>query len=281
VSQQLEASAENAPAQTTEAELSVSGMTCGSCAARVEKVLDRQAGVERAGVNFSTERATVVFDPDQVGVEDLVSAVGKIGYGLAPAEPAGGAEEADAEAELQRMWLRRVLLAWPLGLVVLVLSLFFMYEPWARWSALTLTTPVQFWAGWPFLHQAALRARARQANMDTLIAMGTLAAFAFSAYQVVIGPSHADHYFDTSALIIAFLLLGRYFEARARAGLRAPSASSWSWAPSRPASSPTARSAWCPWSRCRSAISSGSAPARRSPWTPRWSTAAPLWTSPC
>jgi len=84
VSQQLEASAENAPAQTTEAELSVSGMTCGSCAARVEKVLDRQAGVERAGVNFSTERATVVFDPDQVGVEDLVSAVGKLGYGLPP-----------------------------------------------------------------------------------------------------------------------------------------------------------------------------------------------------
>ena len=84
MSQQLEANAENPPARTAELELSVSGMTCGSCAARVEKVLNRQAGVERAGVNFSTERATVVFDPDVVGVEDLVGAVGKIGYGLPP-----------------------------------------------------------------------------------------------------------------------------------------------------------------------------------------------------
>ncbi|MGQ0521123.1 MAG: copper-translocating P-type ATPase, partial [Actinomycetota bacterium] len=91
-----------------------------------------------------------------------------------------------------------------------------MHEPWARWSAFALTVPVQFWAGYPFLHQAALRARARQANMDTLIAIGTLAAFAYSAVNVAFGPHHSDHYFDTSALIIAFLLLGRYFEARAR-----------------------------------------------------------------
>ncbi|HVE93429.1 MAG TPA: copper-translocating P-type ATPase, partial [Acidimicrobiales bacterium] len=72
------------------------------------------------------------------------------------------------------------------------------------------------WAGWPFLHQAAVRARAGQANMDTLISIGTLAAFGYSAFNVVAGPAHSDHYFDTSALIIAFLLLGRYFEARAK-----------------------------------------------------------------
>ncbi|HYE77579.1 MAG TPA: HAD-IC family P-type ATPase, partial [bacterium] len=120
------------------------------------------------------------------------------------------------EAELQATWWRRVVLAWPLGMAVLVLSLVFMHEPWARWSALVLTVPVQFWAGWPFLHQAALRARAMQANMDTLVAIGTLAAFAFSAYQVAFGPPHSDHYFDTAALIIAFLLLGRYLEARAK-----------------------------------------------------------------
>jgi cation-transporting ATPase V len=215
VSQQTRSSAEET-AGTTEMELSVSGMTCGSCAARVEKVLARQGGVEHAGVNFATERATVVFDPAQVRVEDLVAAVGNIGYGLAPPDVSAEAETVDAEAALQRMWLRRVLVAWPLGLIVLVLSLFFMHEPWARWSAFALTVPVQFWAGWPFLHQATLRARARQANMDTLIAIGTLAAFTFSAYQVAFGASHSDHYFDTSALIIAFLLLGRYFEARAK-----------------------------------------------------------------
>ncbi|MGI8806606.1 MAG: heavy metal translocating P-type ATPase, partial [Acidimicrobiales bacterium] len=200
----------------TEVELAVSGMTCGSCAARVEKVLARHEGVERAGVNFATGRATIVFDPEQVGVDDLVAAVDKIGYGLAPAEVTGEAESVDAEAAIRAMWLRRVLVAWPLGLAVLVLSLFFMHEPWARWSAFALAVPVQFWAGWPFLHTAALRARARQANMDTLIAIGTLSAFTFSAYNVAFGPSHSDHYFDTSALIIAFLLLGRYFEATAK-----------------------------------------------------------------
>jgi len=199
-----------------EAEFSVSGMTCGSCAARVEKTLGRQVGVARAAVNLASEKAIVAFDPDRVTAEDLVVAVGKIGYGLAPAEPSAGADAADAEADAQRSWLRRVFVAWPLGVAVLVLSVGYMEDSWARWSALVLTVPVQFWAGWPFLHQAAVRARARQANMDTLIAMGTLTAFAFSAHQVILGPAHSDHYFDTAALIIAFLLLGRYFEARAK-----------------------------------------------------------------
>ncbi len=202
----------------TEVEFNVSGMTCGSCAARVQKTLGRQTGVERADVNFATERATVVFDPSAVDLDHLVATVGKLGYGLAVAESIAGraGEVPDTEAVLQRMWLRRVLVAWPLGLAVLWLSLAHMMDPWARWTALALTVPVQFWAGWPFLHQAAVRARSLTANMDTLIAMGTLAAFTSSAVQVVAGPRHADHYLDSSALIIAFLLLGRYFEARAK-----------------------------------------------------------------
>jgi cation-transporting ATPase V/Cu+-exporting ATPase len=201
-----------------EVELAVSGMTCGSCAARVQKALGRQPGVEQANVNFATERATVVFDPAEVALDDLVAAVGKIGYGLAPAAPTGGPsdEAPDTEAELQQLGLRRVVVAWPLGLAVLYLSLFHMMEPWARYSALVLTVPVQFWAGWPFLHQAAVRAKSFTANMDTLIAMGTLAAFFFSAYQILFRPRHTDHYLDSAALIIAFLLLGRYFEARAK-----------------------------------------------------------------
>ncbi|HEY3240213.1 MAG TPA: cation transporter, partial [Acidimicrobiia bacterium] len=202
----------------TEVEFNVSGMTCGSCAARVQKTLGRQPGVERADVNLATERATVAFDPAQVNLDDLVAAVGKSGYGLAPAAATAALtdEASDTEAVLQRMWLRRVCVAWPLGLAVLWLSLFHMMEPWARWGALVLTVPVQFWAGWPFLHQAAVRARSLTANMDTLIAMGTLAAFSYSAAQIIFGPPHSDHYLDSSALIIAFLLLGRYFEARAK-----------------------------------------------------------------
>ncbi len=204
--------------RAADVEFAVSGMTCGSCAARVEKALNRHDGVIGAGVNFATGKAVVNFDPSQVSPERLSAAVDKIGYGLAPTAtgPDDSDTEVDEEAAVQRLWLRRVLVAWPLGLAVLVLSVGWMMEPWARWSALVLATPVQFWAGWPFLQQAALRARARQANMDTLIAMGTLSAYTFSAYQVIFGPSHSDHYFDTAALIIAFLLLGRYFEARAK-----------------------------------------------------------------
>ena len=206
--------------RSMQVELAVSGMTCGSCAARVEKVLSRQGGVERAGVNFARQRVAVAFDPAVVSVEDLVAAVGKAGYGLAPLEAPAGAPS--SEDELQSLWLRRVLVAWPLGVAVFVLSMFFMHDTWARWTALALAVPVQFWAGYPFLHQAAVRARSLQANMDTLIAMGTLAAFAFSAYQIVFssgdhaGMGMGDHYLDSSALIIAFLLLGRYFEARAK-----------------------------------------------------------------
>ena len=200
----------------TEAEFAVSGMTCGSCATRVQRTLNRQDGVVDATVNLATEKALVRFDPGTVGPEGLIDAIGKIGYGLAPVTDEGDIDAAASEAALQRMWLRRVLVAWPLGVAVLVLSLWFMDDPWARWGALVLTVPVQFWAGWPFLHQAWMRAKVGQANMDTLISMGTLAAFTFSTYQVAFGPHHAEHYFDTAALIIAFLLLGRYFEARAK-----------------------------------------------------------------
>ncbi len=202
-------------AALTKVEFAITGMTCGSCAARVEKALSRQPGVANAGVNLASAKATVSFDPTVASSDDLVAAVVAIGYGLTPVT-VDGPPEVDADNAAQRMWLRRVLVAWPLGIAVLVLSLGFMHEPWARWTALVLAIPVQFWAGWPFLHQAAVRAKARQANMDTLIAIGTLTAFTFSTYQVVFGPSHSDHYFDTAALIIAFLLLGRYFEAKAK-----------------------------------------------------------------
>ncbi len=212
----VQTAADRQDLETTEADFAVSGMTCASCAARVQKSLERSDGVTAASVNLATERATVSFDADRTTPDELVEAVGRLGYGLAPLTDTTQADGVGSEAVLQRMWLRRVLVAWPLGVLVLVLSLWFMDDPWARWGAFVLTVPVQFWAGWPFLHQAAVRARARTANMDTLIAMGTLAAFAFSTCQVVFGGRHAEHYFDTSALIIAFLLLGRYFEARAK-----------------------------------------------------------------
>ena len=205
--------------------LDISGMTCGSCAARVERTLAGAEGVGEAGVNYATRRATVAFDPSTTSPEDLVKAVERAGYGATPSMSHHGmsgedhSEHMKGDAATQRDWLKRVLIAWPLGISVMVLSMGWMHEPWARWSAFALTIPVQFIAGWPFIREAAKRARVLQSNMDTLIVLGTMAAFIFSVVEVVRGPHHA-HYFDTAAIIIAFLVLGKYFEARAsgRAG---------------------------------------------------------------
>jgi copper-transporting P-type ATPase V len=195
-----------------EIELDVQGMTCASCAARVEKVLNRQAGVANANVNFAANRATVTYYPQSVSLDELSTAVEHIGYRIDPSEPED-VESEDVHARDQRAWLRRAFLSWPLGLAVLGLSLFYMDQPWARWTAFALTMPVQFVAGWPFLRTAAQRAAKVTANMDTLIALGTLTAFFYSTYELFAG---GDLYFDTAALIIAFIILGRYFEARAK-----------------------------------------------------------------
>ena len=217
-------------------ELDVVGMTCGSCAARVERVLGRHEGVEQAGVNFATGRATVDFDPAVVDVERLGEAVARIGYRLEPVAPAATAGAGDpteagpADRDL-RDWRRRTLVAWPLTLVVLALAITRPGADWARWTAAVLTVPVQFWAGWPFLRGAVVRARAGTANMDTLVAIGTLSAFGLSLAGLLFGDAgehpagHAasasapfgEHlHFDMAALIVAFLVLGRWLEARAK-----------------------------------------------------------------
>jgi len=195
----------------------VGGMTCGSCAARVQRVLGRQPGVESAEVNYATGRAHVVLSEPDADVEELRAAVAKIGYELRdpPREP----EDAlgDEEALAERSWLRRVLIGWPLALGVGYLAMFagsLGEQPWAHWTEFGLTTVVQFYVGWPFLREAAKRARAVTANMDTLIALGTLTAYTFSTTQLLF--FGGDLYFETAALIIAFLVLGRYFEARSK-----------------------------------------------------------------
>ncbi len=195
------------------AELDVEGMTCASCARRVEAALTKQPGVARASVNLATSRATVAFNPRVVELADLQAGVARAGYALAPVREHAfddhETEEADPE---QRAWRRRVVLSWPLALGVMVLTYAFADEPWARWTAFALAVPVQFIAGWPILVSGARRARRLSANMDTLIAMGTLTAFSYSVYELIVG---GDLYFETAALLVAFILLGRYFEARA------------------------------------------------------------------
>jgi cation-transporting ATPase V len=204
-------------ADASSLDLSVQGMTCGSCAARVQRVLARQHGVADAEVNFATGRARVHTD-GPTDVASLQAAVERIGYRIEPlgdGRPAG--ERDDAEAALQRSWLRRVVAVAPaaaFAVGIMLLGSGAMERPALRWAMLAVATPVQFWVGWPFLREAARRARRRTANMDTLVAMGTLAAYGFSVWQLVTGGM--DLYFETAVLLIAFLTLGRYFEARAR-----------------------------------------------------------------
>jgi cation-transporting ATPase V/Cu+-exporting ATPase len=199
-------------------EFAVEGMTCGSCAARVQRVLGRQAGVLSADVNFATATAHVVR-ADRLGSPDeLCAAVENIGYGLRPVEP-GAPMPLDDEhaAAAEHAWLRRVIVGWPLALVVGYLAMLsgpVGQQPWVHWVEFALTTPLQFSVGWPFLREAARRARRLTANMDTLIAIGTLAAYGFSTVQLLF--FGGDMYFESAALIIAFLALGRYFEARAK-----------------------------------------------------------------
>jgi cation-transporting ATPase V len=203
-----------APSGADQLDFEVEGMTCGSCAVRVQRVLGRQPGVAGAEVNFATGKARVASE-GPVDVGGLQAAVERIGYRISPVEPGRKAEVAEARAE--EAWRRRLLVAVPLAVALVALAMWpggAMEQPWGRLTALALATPVQFWVGWPFLREAARRAWRRAANMDTLIAMGTLAAYGFSLAQLVTGGM--DLYFEASAVIITFLVLGRYFEARAK-----------------------------------------------------------------
>ncbi|BBZ45245.1 putative copper-exporting P-type ATPase V [Mycobacterium parmense] len=138
------------------------------------------------------------------------------GCGSGPVTASGLSPDEQSRRE-RRKWLRRVWLAFPLGLVAMASTMFLGAYPWAGWLAFVATVPVQFVAGWPFLKGAVQQARMSSSNMDTLVALGTLTAFIYSTYQLFAG---GPLFFDTSALIIAFVVLGHYFEARAQGKAR-------------------------------------------------------------
>jgi Cu+-exporting ATPase len=185
-------------------------MTCASCAARVEKKLNKLDGVE-ATVNFATEQATVRSD-SPVAVESLIAAVESAGYGAHEAAPVGAHDHGEALGALRLRLVVATALTVPLALLALVPPL--QFTGWG-WVALALSTPVVFWAGSSF-HRAALKnARHSAATMDTLISIGTLAAWLWSTV-VLIGSLDADTYFEVPAVITVLVLLGRYFETRAK-----------------------------------------------------------------
>jgi Cu+-exporting ATPase len=197
--------------QTADVRLELEGMTCASCAARIEKKLNQLDGVA-ATVNFATEQATVRAGTS-VSLDELVGAVESAGYGARPAAPAHEAHDHD---EPLTVLTRRLALAVALTVPVALLAMVspFQFEGW-EWVALALSTPVVFVAGFGF-HRAALRnARHFAASMDTLISLGTLAAWLWSAI-VLVGGLDSEVYFEVAAVVTTLILLGRYLEARAK-----------------------------------------------------------------
>lgn len=206
------------------AEFDIRGMTCASCSQRIEKVLNKTDGIEQATVNLATESATVDYQTGNISVDDIIAKVKKLGYEAIPKTDSG--DQADYKEKEYRQKLRKFIIS-------AVLTLPFVYMMIAEftglpmpmvidnaWVQLVLAGIVQFYIGGPF-YVGALRAlQNKSANMDVLVALGTSAAYFYSIYGVirsVIQPSYAaDLYFETSAILITLILLGKLFEARSK-----------------------------------------------------------------
>ncbi|MFB8089075.1 heavy metal translocating P-type ATPase [Streptomyces sp. NPDC055992] len=226
-----------ATAATAEVELAIGGMTCASCAARIEKKLNRMDGVT-ATVNYATEKARVSYDDGAgVSVQDLIATVERTGYTAQEPEPPARTPEESAAPPVQetdtlrQRLITAVLLAVPVILMSMIPAL--QFDNW-QWLSLTLAAPVVTYAGWPFHRAAWTNARHGAATMDTLISVGTSAAFLWSVwalffgtagmtgmthpFELTIGRSDGSGniYLEAAAGVTAFILAGRWFEARSK-----------------------------------------------------------------
>jgi Cu+-exporting ATPase len=228
----------SAESATTTVDLDIDGMTCASCAMRIEKRLNKIDGVQ-ATVNYATERAHVMV-PANVNTDDLVAQVAAVGYTAHLPKPSAQLPEAssdvpNADDDATRQLRTRVIVSAILAAPVLLLAMVpaFQFRNW-QWLSLTLAAPVVVWGGAPFHRAAWMNLRHRAATMDTLISIGTLAAFGWSLYALFFGdagmPGMKMHftfsstrgagpneiYLEVAAAVTVFILAGRYFEARAK-----------------------------------------------------------------
>jgi len=218
-------------------ELTIGGMTCASCAARIEKRLNKLDGVV-ASVNYSTEKARIDF-PAGISADDLVAVVEKAGYSARRPEPPRSAQaegaDGDPEDSAVRPLRQRLLVCLALTIPVVAMAMIppLQFTNW-QWLSLTLAAPVVVWGGWPFHRAAWTNLRHRTSTMDTLISMGTLAALGWSLYALFFGTAGepgmkhefeltvsrmdgtANIYLEVAAGVTAFILAGRYFEARSK-----------------------------------------------------------------
>lgn len=218
-------------------ELSIGGMTCASCANRIERKLNKLDGVT-ATVNYATEKAKVTFDQG-IDPQDLIAEVEKTGYTAAlPAKPESGAERDESQNEpqdefqsLRQRLITSMVLAVPVIAMAMIPAL--QFTNW-QWLSLTLAAPVVVYAGWPFHKAAWTNLRHGAATMDTLVSLGTIAALGWSLWALFFGTAgtpgmthpfaftieridgSGNIYLEAAAGVTAFILAGRYFEARSK-----------------------------------------------------------------
>jgi len=188
--------------------LDIEGMTCASCVRRVERALNRDDSVAMASVNLATRTASVQPAGASLDLDSLIAAVEKAGYGARR-----HVEERSANDEV-RLYVTRLAVAVVFAVPVLVFSYGWPNASWSMWIAWALATPVVFYSGWPFIRSAARAAVHGGATMDTLIAVGALTSYGYSAWATVVGGR--DAYFDTAVVIVTLILIGKILEARAR-----------------------------------------------------------------
>lgn len=213
---------------TEKAELDITGMTCAACSARIEKGLNRMSGVNQANVNLALEKATVEYNPLELSKEDIIKKIQALGYGasLKEEDKAQGLDQRQKEIQIQtRKFVFAAILSLPLLWTMVAHFRFtsfiyvpdFLMNPWVQFA---LATPVQFIIGSQFYVGAYKALKNKSANMDVLVAMGTSAAYFYSLYLSIqslgAGAHSVELYYETSAILITLILLGKLFEAKAK-----------------------------------------------------------------
>jgi len=208
-------------------DIPVTGMTCANCAMTIERTLKKKVpGVVNASVNFASERASVEYIPSLTGIDEMIHAIERAGYGAI--RPDDTLEGDDAELQARRAEIKDQTAKFAVGLVftipLFILSMgrdfgllgAWAHAPWVNWLFLVLATPVQFYTGWDYYSGGFKSLRNRSANMDVLVAMGSSVAYIYSLALLLV-PAFGHHvYFETSAVIITLIKLGKMLEARTK-----------------------------------------------------------------
>lgn len=198
--------------------LNITGMHCASCAGIIDRKIKKNEGIINSNVNFSTEKASVTYEDSKLGVEDLINSVKSAGYGAKVNEGKSNENELKTKEEIENIrfaFLFSLLFAVPAFIFGMVFELLGIEIKFMEYFLFILATPVQFIVGWTFYEGTWYALKNKSANMDTLIAIGTSAAYLLSVYNIFFKPM-SEQYFEVSAILITFVILGKYLEAVAK-----------------------------------------------------------------